>query len=265
MSKPVVFIRALLAVALFIPAFATASTGGAAMESAQIDLNDKASLQRGAGLYMSYCSACHSLGYQRYSRMAEDIGLTQEQVENNLMFTDAKFGEQMNTGLNAAQGTAWLGKAPPDLSLVTRTKAEGADWVYNYLKSFYVDEGRPTGWNNTVFPGASMPNVLWELQGSQHALTEPKHKNAKGEEEPCLKGEYQGQCITGFSTPNHKQGSLNAEQYDQAARDITTFLAYVGEPSAVERQSLGVWVVLFLALFTLLAYMLKVEYWSDVH
>ncbi|HWS41283.1 MAG TPA: cytochrome c1, partial [Arenimonas sp.] len=121
MSKPVVFIRALLAAALLIPAFATASSGGAAMESAQIDLNDKASLQRGAGLYMSYCSACHSLGYQRYSRMAEDIGLTQEQVENNLMFTDAKFGEQMNTGLNAAQGTAWLGKAPPDLSLVTRT------------------------------------------------------------------------------------------------------------------------------------------------
>lgn len=265
MSKSAIFIRAIFAAALLVPAFAGASEGGAAMESAQIDLTDNASLQRGAGLYMSYCSACHSLGYQRYSRMAEDIGLTQEQVENNLMFTDAKFGEQMNTGLNQVQAAAWFGKAPPDLSVVTRTKAEGADWVYNYLKSFYVDESRPTGWNNTVFPGASMPNVLWQLQGSQHALTEPMHKSANGEPIPCHKGEYQGQCITGFSIPEHKKGSLTAEQYDQAARDISTFLAYVGEPSAVQRQSLGVWVVLFLALFTFIAYLLKVEYWRDVH
>lgn len=265
MNKPVLFFRAILVAVLLIPAFASASEGGATMESAQIDLNDKASLQRGAGLYMSYCSACHSLGYQRYSRMAEDIGLTQDEVEKNLMFTDAKFGELMNTGLDPKQANAWLGKAPPDLSVVTRTKAEGADWVYNYLKSFYVDESRPTGWNNTVFPGASMPNVLWQLQGSQYALTEPKHTNAHGEAEPCLKGEYQGQCITGFSTPDHKKGTLTPEEYDQAARDISTFLAYVGEPSAVERQSLGVWVVLFLALFTLLAYLLKTEYWRDVH
>lgn len=265
MNKPAYLVRAFLAAMLLIPTLASASSGGAAMQSAQIDLGDKASLQRGAGLFMSYCSACHSLGYQRYSRMAEDIGLTQEQVESNLMFTDAKFGEVMNTGLNATQGTAWLGKAPPDLSVVTRTKAEGADWVYNYLKSFYVDESRPTGWNNTVFPAASMPNVLWELQGSQYPLTEPKHKNKHGEAEPCHKGEFQGLCITGFSIPEHKKGSMSAEEFDQAARDISTFLAYVGEPSAVERQSLGVWVVLFLALFTLLAYMLKTEYWRDVH
>lgn len=264
MIKPIL-LRLIFTVAVLVPAISFAAGGGGPMKSAGIDLNDKASLQRGAGLYMNYCSACHSLGYQRYSRMAEDIGLTQEQVESNLMFTDAKFGEQMHTGINKAQGTAWFGKAPPDLSLVTRTKAEGPDWVYNYLKSFYIDESRPTGWNNTIFPGASMPNVLWELQGSQHALTEPPHKNAKGEAEPCVQGEYQGQCITGFSTPDHKKGSMTAEQYDQAARDITTFLAYVGEPSAVERQSLGVWVVLFLALFTFLAYMLKVEYWRDVH
>lgn len=265
MTKPVLFIRSLFAASVLFAGSVLASEGGAAMESAQVDLTDKASLQRGAGLFMSYCSACHSLGYQRYSRMAEDLGLSQEQVEKNLIYTDAKFGEQIQTGMNAENGTAWLGKAPPDLSVVTRTKAEGPDWVYNYLKSFYVDESRPAGWNNTVFPGASMPHVLWQLQGSQHALTEPKHKNANGEAEPCHKGEYQGQCITGFSIPEHKKGSLSAEEYDRVARDITGFLAYVGEPSAVKRESLGVWVVLFLAFFTLLAYLLNKEYWRDVH
>jgi ubiquinol-cytochrome c reductase cytochrome c1 subunit len=265
MNKPVLFFRSLFAASILLAGSVLGAESGAAMESAQIDLTDKASLQRGAGLYMSYCSACHSLGYQRYSRMAEDLGLSQEQVEKNLIYTDAKFGETMNTGMSTENGTAWLGKAPPDLSVVARTKAEGADWVYNYLKSFYVDESRPTGWNNTVFPGASMPHVLWDLQGSPHALTEPKHKNAKGELEACQKGEYQGQCISGFSIPDHKKGSLSAEEYDQVARDISGFLAYVGEPSAAKRESLGVWVVLFLALFTLLAYLLKSEYWRDIH
>jgi ubiquinol-cytochrome c reductase cytochrome c1 subunit len=260
MSKPAFIFRSLVAAALLLSGAVSASEGGVAMESAQVDLSDKGALQRGAGLYMSYCSACHSLSFQRYSRMAEDIGLSQEQVEKNLMFTDAKFGETMNTGMDPKQAAAWLGKAPPDLSLIARRKAEGADWTYNYLKSFFVDESRPTGWNNTVFPGASMPHVLWELQGSQHALTEPKHGNA-----PCTKGEYQGQCITGFSIPEHKKGSLSPEEFDQVARDITTFLAYVGEPSAMKRESIGVWAVLFLALFTLLAYFLNKEYWRDIH
>jgi ubiquinol-cytochrome c reductase cytochrome c1 subunit len=146
------------------------------------------------------------------------------------------------------------------LSLIARRKAEGADWVYNYMKAFYVDEARPMGWNNAVFPGASMPHVLWELQGSQHALTEPKKAGGH-----CPKGEANGQCITGFSIPDHKKGSLTAEEYDQVARDITAFLAYVGEPSAMKRESIGVWAVLFLALFTLLAYFLKQEYWRDIH
>jgi ubiquinol-cytochrome c reductase cytochrome c1 subunit len=260
MSKPVPFLSALVAFALLLSGAASAAGGSMAMESAQVDLSDKGALQRGAGLYMSYCSACHSLGLQRYSRMAEDIGLSQEQVEKHLMFTDAKFGETMDTGMDPKQGTAWMGKAPPDLSLIARRKAEGPDWVYNYLKSFYVDESRPAGWNNTVFPGASMPHVLWELQGSQHPLTEPKHGDA-----PCPKGEYQGQCITGFSIPEHKKGSLSAEEYDQVARDITAFLTYVGEPSALKRESIGVWAVLFLALFTLLAYFLNKEYWRDIH
>ena len=235
------------------------------MESAQIDLTDKASLQRGAALYMSYCSGCHSLSYQRYSRMGEDLGLTAEQVEQNLIFTDAKIGENIVTGMDADKATTWLGKAPPDLSVVARTKAEGADWIYNYLKSFYVDESRPMGWNNTVFPGASMPHVLWELQGVQHPVTEPKHKNAQGEEEPCAKGEFEGKCVIHFDIPESQAGSLDPEQYDRVARDISAFLAYVGEPAAVKREAIGVWVVLFLAFFTFLAFLLKAEYWRDVH
>lgn len=254
-----------IALALALSPLLSAASEGGKMESAQIDLSDKASLQRGAGLYMNYCAGCHSLSYQRYSRMADDLGLSQEQVENNLIFSDAKFGETIDTGLDAEAATAWLGKAPPDLSVVARTKAEGADWIYNYLRSFYVDESRPMGWNNAVFPGASMPHVLWEMQGVQHPVTEPRHKSASGEQSACPKGEFGGACITGFEIPEAQKGSMDAEQYDRVARDISAFLAYVGEPAAIKRESMGVWVVLFLAFFTFLAYLLKLEYWRDVH
>lgn len=248
-----------------MPAFAYASGGEVHMKSAQVDLDDKAALQRGASLYMSYCSGCHAISYHRYSRTAEDLGLTNEQVEQNLIYNDQKIGETINTGMRQDDAQAWFGKAPPDLSVQSRAKAEGADWIYNYLISFYVDESRPMGWNNTVFPGASMPHVLWELQGMQHAKTEPKHKNAKGEAETCAKGEYKGECIIGFELAAQPAGSMSPEQYDRVAKDITTFLAYVGEPGAAKRESVGVWVVLFLAFFTFMAYLLKVEFWRDVH
>jgi ubiquinol-cytochrome c reductase cytochrome c1 subunit len=253
------------ALVLALSPLAALANEGAEMPSAQVDLTDKASLQRGAGLYMNYCSGCHSLNYQRYSRMAEDLGLTKEQVEKNLIFSDARIGETMSTGLDPAQGEKWLGKAPPDLSVVARTKEQGPDWIYNYLKSFYVDESRPTGWNNTVFPGASMPHVLWEMQGVQHAVTEPKKSAGGGEAEGCEHGEYAGQCITGFTIPEHQKGTQDAETFDRTARDISAFLAYAGEPSAIKRESMGVWVVLFLAFLTLLTYLLKAEYWRDVH
>jgi ubiquinol-cytochrome c reductase cytochrome c1 subunit len=257
-------LNSFLALALLLaPTLVLASEEGGAMESAQIDLTDKASLQRGAALYTSYCSGCHSLSYMRYSRMGEDLGLSKEQVEQNLIFTDAKIGENMVSGMDPAKANAWLGKAPPDLSVVARTKAEGADWIYNYLKSFYVDESRPMGWNNTVFPGANMPHVLWEMQGIQHAVTEPKQKNAAGEEQPCAHGEVSGQCFVRFDTT--QKGTMDAEQYDRVARDISAFLAYAGEPAALKRESTGVWVVLFLAFFTFLAFLLKSEYWRDVH
>lgn len=230
------------------PGFASAASD-ATLAASHVNITDKASLQRGAALFMSYCSGCHSLGLQRYSRTAEDIGLSEAQVMQYLNFSDAKFGEQIKSSLDPADGEAWFGKAPPDLSLVARSKLGGPDWTYTFLKSFYVDETRPTGWNNTLLPGASMPNVLWELQGTQRAVY----------------GKAEGGVAHVESLELAAPGSLSPEEFDRAARDITAFLAYVGEPSALKREATGLWVVLFLAVFTLLAWVLKKEYWKDVH
>lgn len=225
------------------------AASGAKLEASGTDLNDRASLQRGAGLFMNYCAGCHSLSLHRYSRIAEDLHLSPELVEQNLIHGDAKIGENIVTGLPAAQGNAWFGKAAPDLSLVARAKLGGPDWVYSYLKGFYVDETRPIGWNNTVFPGASMPNVLWELQGIQRPVYDTGHDG-----QPHL-------AKLELASP----GRMDARQFDTAARDISAFLQYVAEPAALKRESLGVWVILFLSFFTFIAYLLKSEYWRDVH
>ncbi|HEU4993076.1 MAG TPA: cytochrome c1 [Luteimonas sp.] len=237
---------ALFAAAVATPAFAAEE--GADLPHAGTDLGDQASLQRGAKLFMNYCSGCHSLKYMRYSRMAEDLGLSEDEVQANLNFTGAKPGEQVHVALTEADAQKFFGKMPPDLSVIARVR--GSDWIYNYLKSFYLDEARPVGWNNTVFPNASMPNPLWEMQGLQHA-------------------EY-GAADAGGERPVEKlvlaqPGSQTPEQFDQTVRDITAFLEYAGEPAALKRQSMGVWVVLFLAFFTFLAWLLKKEYWRDVH
>ena len=237
-------IKRLMVIGLaLLPALAFGASG-VKLESSQININDKASMQRGAALFMNYCAGCHSLGFQRYSRMAEDLGLTEEQVMANLVFTDAKFGESIKASMTTAEGEKWFGKAPPDLSLVARNKLGGPDWTYTFLKSFYLDESRPSGWNNTVLAGASMPNVLWELQGTQR----PIHDES-------------GKVHLELASP----GTQTPEQFDATVRDITNFLTYVGEPSAAKRQALGVWVILFLTVFTFMAWLLKKEFWKDVH
>lgn len=220
---------------------------GAGMRSANANLNDKASLQRGAALYMNYCSGCHSLEYLRYSRLAEDLQLSEEEVMQNLNFTGAKFQEPIVSAMPAADAEKWFGKAPPDLSLEVRAK--GADWVYSYLHGFYLDPTRPVGWNNTVFANASMPNVLAPLQGVQEAVF-VNDDPASGQVEKLK-----------LTSP----GSMTPAQFDQAARDITNFLQYAAEPAALKRTSMGAWVLLYLGLFTLLAYLLKKEFWKDVH
>ena len=239
---------AILLAGMMLSASALAAEGSATQQSGT-DLGDQASLQRGAALYMNYCSGCHSLKYMRYSRIAEDLDLSEEQVMANLNFTGAKFGEQVEVAMPVAGAEKWFGKAPPDLSVIARVR--GSDWIYTYLKSFYLYESRPLGWNNTLYPNASMPNPLWEMQGLQR----PVH----GAKDPAT-GEATVERLE-LATP----GTQDAQAFDQTVRDITAFLEYVGEPAALKRQSIGVWVVLFLAFFTFLAWLLKKEYWRDVH
>ncbi len=240
------FASLLLGLAL-VPTAALAA-GEVKLLDSRANINDRASLQRGAALFVNYCAGCHSLGLQRYSRVAEDLGLDEAQVMTFLAPQGAKFAETMKSAMDPADGAAWLGKAPPDLSLVARAKPGGHDWTYTFLKSFYVDESRPSGWNNTVLAGSSMPNVLWELQGIQRPIYDAEH----------------GATIPAkleLASP----GRQSADEFDRTLRDLTAFLQYVGEPAALKRNSVGLWVVLFLSFFTFLAWLLKEEYWRDIH
>lgn len=247
MTKNFLTRAAAFAAGLLLSSVALASGGGNLQQSG-VDLNDKASLQRGAALYMNYCGSCHSLKYIRYARIAEDLGLSEEDVMANLNFSGGKIGDHVISAMTPEMGVAAFGKAPPDLSVIARVR--GSDWIYTYLKSFYLDESRPVGWNNKLFANASMPNPLWELQGLQQPVY---GKKTDAGEMP----------VEGFTIS--QPGTQNAEQFDQTVRDITAFLEYAGEPVAVKRQSLGVWVILFLVFFTFMAWLLKKEYWRDVH
>ena len=224
-----------------------AEEGGGLLQS-EAKATNIASVQRGARLYFNYCSGCHSIKYMSYSRLAEDLKLAPDDVLKNFAFSGAKIGDQVVSSMPAEASQQWFGKTPPDLSLEARAKS--ADWIYTYLKSFYVDTTAGVGWNNTVFPNASMPNPLWELQGVQVA-----HKTAAkpGDEAKVEKLEIA------------QKGRQSAEEFDGTARDLATFLLYVGEPAALQRNAIGAWVILFLVFFTFLTYLLKHEYWKDVH
>ena len=225
-----------------------AQEGAATLYEAHVNLHDIASVQRGARVFFNYCAGCHSLEYMRYERISQDLGLSEKQVLDNFDFNGAKFGDHAISSMPAADAEKWFGKAPPDLSLEVR--ARGENWVYSYLKSFYLDPSRPVGWNNTVFPNASMPDPLWSLQGVQAAV----YAAAKpGEDAKVEKLEINQ---PGLETP---------EQFDRTARDVTAFLTYVAEPNTYERERLGLWVLMYLVAFSLLAVFLKREYWKDIH
>ncbi len=241
---------------------AYASEGGVHLDKVNNDLCDKASLQRGAKLYMNYCAGCHSLQYVRYKDMAKDIGIVDKKgivleklVNSNLNFTSEKVTDPILVATPKVDAMKWFGVAPPDLSLVARVR--GTDWLYSYLRSFYIDPKRPWGVNNTVFPDVGMPNVLMALQGTQVPVF--KSETLKDDEGKP----YEKQIITHLElkTP----GTLTKDEYDKAMTDLVNFLDYVGEPHKLERKRLGVWVLLFLVVLTLFAYLLKREYWKDVH
>ena len=247
MTKSFASRLAAFAAGLLLSASALAA-GGGNLEQAGTDLGDRASLQRGAALYMNYCAGCHSLKYLRYASIAEDLGLSEDDVQQYLNFSGGKIGDHVVSAMSPEMGLAAFGKAPPDLSVISRVR--GPDWIYTYLKSFYLDESSPVGWNNTVFPNASMPNVLWELQGVQQPVFGKKSAN----------GEIP---VDGFTLS--QPGTQSPEQFAQSARDITAFLEYAGEPAALKRERIGLWTLLFLGVLALLAWLLKNEYWKDVH
>lgn len=227
------------------PVFAFAAGATVHLDTAPVNLSDQDSLQRGARMFVNYCLNCHSASVMRYSRL-EDIGLTEEQIKDNLMFAGEKPGETMKVGMSKADGKAWFGATPPDLSVIARSR--GANWLYTYLRGFYRDDTRATGWNNTVFDKVGMPHVMWSLQGDMA----PVYKK-QGEHEVIERLELV------------KPGSVTLAQYDAMVGDLVNYLVWMGEPAQFQRKQLGLIVLLFLAIFFVVAYYLKKEFWKDIH
>lgn len=250
-------LKKLILTLAFVPAIALANSGGHPLDQAPDRINNVAALQNGAKLFVNYCLNCHSAASMRYNRL-KDIGLTDEQIKDNLLFTGEKVGDLMKTSLDPKDAKKWFGGVPPDLSVIARAKASeqgsGADWLYTYLRTYYKDETRPTGWNNLVFPDVGMPHVLWELQGVRTA----KFTEVKDPHDPS-KTSHQ---FTGFETVT--PGQLNAVEYDDAVGDLVAYLQWMGEPGQLQRKRLGVWVVLFMALLSFLAWRLNASYWKEV-
>jgi len=229
---------------------------------ADVNPNDPVSLQRGAQVYVNYCMGCHSAGYMRYNRL-KDIGLTDKQILDNLVFTGAKVGDLMIAGMAPKDAKEWFGAPPPDLSVIARSRSSsagsGADWLYSYLRSFYRDPSRPTGWNNTVFPNVGMPHILYQLQGEQVLKTEELlQPRGSGKKEDALKVEVQRLVL-------EKPGTMTPAEYDHMVADLVNFLNYVSEPVKHYRQQLGIYVLMFLGVLFVFAYALKKEFWKDVH
>lgn len=231
---------------LFAPMLALASGGNVHLDKWPGSVSDKAALQNGAKIFVNYCLNCHGASYMRYKNLI-DLGLTEQQVKDNLMFTSDKIGGLMAVAARAEEQKQWFGATPPDLTIIARARGEagnagaGADWLYTYLRSFYRDENRPTGWNNVMFENVGMPHVLYGLQGQQ-VLNHETHKLE-------------------LAVP----GELAPAEYDKAVSDLVSFMVWMGEPQQEFRRTLGIFVLVFLALLFVVSYALKKEYWKDIH
>jgi ubiquinol-cytochrome c reductase cytochrome c1 subunit len=238
--------KKLLLAIVFLPNIALASEAGYLLDRAPIDPKDLLSLQAGARTFVNYCLNCHGAQFMRYNRLT-DLGLTEAQIRANLIFTDAKVGDTMKVALGQKDAKAMFGAAPPDLTVVGRSR--GADWLYTYLRSFYRDPASPTGWNNAVFPQVAMPHALWTLQGERSLeMVSGKDEHAAPE----------------YKWTQLSPGSQNAVQYDTTVRDLVNFLVYMGEPAATDRKRIGIVVLFVLGVLFIFAYALKKEYWKDV-
>ena len=239
--------------AILATAQAHASTG-AELEKADIDPGNIASLQRGAANFMNYCSGCHSARYVRFNTIGKYLGLSEEELVDNLMFNAEKTFETIQASMPASDAARWYGTAPPDMSLMARAK--GADYIYNFLKGFYLDPDSPTGVDNTVLAGTSMPHVLWELQGYQKALYS-EHVETNSDGSTTTTHEFDKFELV-------STGKLDVEEYESFVRDTVNFLAYIAEPIRAERRKLGTWVLIYLLVFLIIARMLKKQIWKDV-
>lgn len=240
-------IKALL---LLAPVCVHAAGGGVHLDKANIDPNNIQSLQRGAKMFVNYCLSCHSAELMRYERIGKDLGIEDKLVMENLVFTGGKLSDLMTVATADADSKEWFGTVPPDLTVIAR--ARGADWLYSYMRSFYRDDSKIIGVNNLVFPDVGMPHVLWELQGWQ----EPVLKTVK---------DAQGHKSKTVTLELVEPGLMSPKEYDRAIRDLVNFLDYMGEPAKHERKALGVKVIMFLLVFLIVAYMMKREFWKDIH
>ena len=234
-------------------------------DKAYVDATDKSSLQRGAQIYMNYCLGCHSLKYARYKKVSEDLEIPLDMFEDNLIFGDQKMGDLIQVGMDPKEAKEWFGNTPPDLTLEAGLR--GPDWVYTYLKSFYIDESRPLGVNNKVYENVGMPHVLVDLQGTPQSVCRqiPYVAENGGIRQDPLSGERLTQEQCGFLEVEAGTGQLNPEDFDEAMLDLTNFLAYMTDPMKTERESIGTYTLLYLFIFTMLSYLLYREFKKDLH
>jgi ubiquinol-cytochrome c reductase cytochrome c1 subunit len=242
-------IKSFLLLLALVPMLAAASGEEVRLDRAPVNLKDVISLQRGAKYFVNYCLNCHSAASMRYSRL-QDLGLTEQQIRDNLMFTGEKIGDTMTTVLDPKDSKEWYGSPPADLSVIARSRS--ADWLYTYLRTFYRDDASPSGWNNETFRNVAMPHVQYELQGVLVMQKVGERKGHDGKDEPVMK--------LVLDTP----GSMSPRDYDQMVGDLVNYLVYMGEPARVQRTQIGVVALFFLGILFVIALMLKREYWKDV-
>ena len=258
LGKPAEFMKKCLlswVMSIGVLSGAWAAGGGVAWDKAPNTQNDMISLQNGAKVFVNHCLSCHSAAYMRYNRLT-DLGLTEQQIKDNLLFTTDKVGDTMKVAMNPNQAKDWFGANPPDLTVIARSRAafgqgSGADYLYTLLRTFYPDNTKATGWNNLAYPNIAMPHALWELQGSRKPLFDTKIEH--GHEVKTFKAWEQV-----------APGTMTPLQYDHAMADLVNYLQWMGEPAHSNRVRIGVWVVLFLGVFTVFAWRLNVAYWKDV-
>jgi ubiquinol-cytochrome c reductase cytochrome c1 subunit len=247
-------IRTLAAIAMLLPALGFAAETELKLDHAPLDSHDKESLQRGARTFVNYCLNCHSANYMRYNRL-RDLGLTEQQIRDNLVFPDVKVGDLMKIAMDPKEAKDWFGATPPDLTVIARSRSShagsGSDWLFTYLRSFYKDPNRPTGWNNVVYPNVGMPHVLWQLQGEQ-VLKEAQEQ-------------AEGYMRTVEKLSLEKPGKLSPIEYDRVVADLVNYMSYMSEPAQDDRVTIGLYTLIVLSVLIGLSYALKKSFWQDVH